>query len=308
MSLSKNSKKLAKNSVVFGVSFSLKQCRNFGLDWQPVLESLINEMGIRRFRLMSYWDEHEPNPGGYDFAALDAQIAVIKQAGGAVSLCLGVRQPRWPENHWPSWAWQLPEDQRNQKLLEYIETVVTRYKNVSVIMDYQLENEALLENFGERSHVDKVLLRLEYALVKHLDPSRRIIMTTSTSWGIPVQLVPDIVGFSYYQVLFRAGKYRHSFHKPWLDRWRARVIRWLFKKPSFIHELQAEPWGPANIWEMPLDEQYRSMSPLQLRINISQARATRLKPIDLWGGEWWYWLKNQGQPEIWNTVLQEIKN
>ncbi len=305
MSLSRNSKK-ASNNTSFGVSFSVKQCRNFGLDWQPVLQSLIADMGFRRFRLMSYWNEHETTPGQYDFAALDAQIELIKQSGGVISLCLGVRQPRWPENHWPDWAWALNDDQRDQKLLEYIETVVTRYKNEPAIIDYQLENEALLKSFGERANVDRVLLQLEYSLVRHLDPQRRIIMSTSTSWGIPMrQPIPDIIGFSYYQVLFHAGRYRRSFHRPWLDRWRAYAIRILLRRPSFIHELQAEPWGPSNIWEMSLDEQYQSMSPAQLRTNLQQARATHLKPIDLWGGEWWYWLKTHGQPEIWDTVQKE---
>lgn len=265
-------------------------------------------MGIRRFRLMSYWDEHEPQPDAYDFTALDAQIAMIRDSGGVITLCLGVRQPRWPENHWPNWAWTLQPDHRNFKLLRYIETVVTRYKDEPAIIEYQLENEALLENFGERSYIDRELLRLEYALVKHLDHTRRITMTTSTSWGIPVWgQIPDIVGFSYYQILYRDGKYRRSFHRPWLDRVRASLIRLLHHRSAFIHELQTEPWGPRNIWEMTLTEQYKSMSPAQLKTNLQQARATHLQPIDLWGAEWWYWLKVMyDNTEIWDTVKQEI--
>lgn len=294
-------------STDFGVSFSVKQCRNFGMEWRPVLRALITDMGIRRFRLMSYWDEHEPGQGEYDFTQLDAQIALISKAGGEITLCLGARQPRWPENHWPNWAWELPKAQRNKHLLAFIELVVKRYKSRSAIISYQLENEALLTNFGKRPDTDRNRLRTEFAAVKSLDPKRPIIMTTSTSWGIPVRNpIPDIVGFSYYQVLFNNGAYGRSFHRPWLDRWRAKLIRVLHGKPSFIHELQAEPWGPANIWEMSLEEQDRSMSLEQLQENIAQAKKTNLYPIDLWGAEWWYWRKTTHDDESLWVVAKEL--
>lgn len=291
----------------YGVSFSLKQCRNFQLDPADTLDWLLDK-SWRRFRLMSYWNEHEAERGKFNFTPLDQQIDQIEQAGGVISLCLGARQPRWPENHWPDWAWHLPKDQRTAALLDYLEAVVRRYKDRSCIISYQLENEALLASFGERSDVDRSRLRQEYNLVKQLDPMRAIIMTTSTSWGIPMrQPVPDIVGFSYYQVLYRDGKYRLSFHRPWLDRWRARAIRLLHGKPSFIHELQAEPWGPKAIWNMDSEEQAKSMSTEQLQRNITHAKATKLYPIDLWGGEWWYWRALHGDDSIWRAVSEAVQ-
>jgi hypothetical protein len=90
----------------FGVSFSIKQCRNFELDPKQTLHWLIREAGFRRFRLMSYWNEHEKQPDQYDFTELDWQVKMVAQAGGEITLCLGARQPRWPESHWPDWAWQ----------------------------------------------------------------------------------------------------------------------------------------------------------------------------------------------------------
>lgn len=293
-----------KTQQEFGVSFSVKQCRNFGLNQTEVLGALIDDLGVRRFRLMSYWDEHEKQPGVFDFSALDEQIDHIETAGGVVSLCLGVRQPRWPENHWPDWAWKLPKPERDAAILRYIGAVISRYEHRPLIVSYQLENEALLASFGERNEIDRERLKMEYFWVKQLDSLRPIIMTTSTSWGIPMRdPIPDIVGFSYYQVLFNNGSYGKSFHKPWLDRMRARTIKILHGKDSFIHELQAEPWGPKNIWEMDLGEQFKSMSPQQLQKNIKQAQSTGLKTIDLWGAEWWYWLKTQKKsPEIWDFM------
>lgn len=288
----------------YGVSFSVKQCRNFGLNQEAVLKALIKDLGIRRFRLMSYWDEHEPQQGVYDFTSLDRQMDIIEAAGGTVSLCLGARQPRWPENHWPEWAWNLPKPERDAAVLRYIEKVIERYEHRPVIVSYQLENEALLGSFGTRSEVDRNRLKMEYFWVKQLDSLRPVIMTTSTSWGIPMRdPVPDVIGFSYYQVLFNNGSYGRSFHRPWLDRLRARLIKLLHGRPSFIHELQAEPWGPKNIWEMDLDEQFKSMSLQQLQENLRQAQATKLDTIDLWGAEWWYWLKTkQKSPEIWDFL------
>lgn len=294
----------------FGVSFSLKQCDSFGVNPHDCLNWLIDTGKFRRFRLMSYWNLHEPEPGRHNFAELDWQIDRITKAGGTVTLCLGARQPRWPENHWPDWAWQLSHAERSTALLHYVETVVKRYKDREVIVSYQLENEALLQEFGERAEVDRARLRAEYRLVKHLDHTRPVIMTTSTSWGIPIrQPIPDAVGFSYYQVHFNPTKLRYttSFHTPLLHRMRALSIKILHRKSSFIHELQLEPWGPKNIWEMTDKEQDISMSPTQIQRNISLAKATKLQPIDLWGGEWWYWrsvVKND--PTIWRAVHSSI--
>lgn len=288
----------------YGVSFSIKQCRAFGIDPQKTLTWLLAQ-GWRRFRLMSYWDEHEKEQGTYDFTTLDAQLAQITAVGGEVTLCLGARQPRWPENHWPEWAWQSGKAERTAALLRYLETVVTRYRHHACIVSYQLENEALLKSFGRRSEVDRARLRTEYALVKRLDPSRPIVMTTSTSWGVPLrQPRPDIVGFSFYQVLYSSRQHRYTtaFHSVVLDRLRAAFIRVLWRRPSFIHELQCEPWGPKAIWEMTAKEQSESMSPAQTARNIALARQTRLTPIDIWGAEWWYWRHAHGDDTIYQSV------
>jgi hypothetical protein len=292
----------------YGVSFSAKQCRNFGIDSRATLGWLISEAGFRRVRLMSYWNEHEKQPGQLDFSELDWQMQMVEAAGGEVTLCLGARQPRWPENHWPDWAWQASQPERSLALLNFVAAVVKRYRGRSCVISYQLENEALLKTFGERPEVDRQRLTEEYALVKALDPDRPIIMTTSTSWGIPFrQPIPDIVGFSYYQVLYRQGRYTTAFHRPWLDRCRAGLIELIHRRPSFIHELQLEPWGPTAIWKMSVVEQDKSMSARQITRNLELARKTGLGPIDLWGGEWWYWrLKKHDDPSIWRAVEQAI--
>ncbi len=296
----------------FGVSLSVKQCRNFKIEPLATLKWLIKDCGFQRFRLMGYWDELEPARGEFDFKALDAQIKLITKSKGSVSLCLGARQPRWPENHWPGWAWQLSHQERTKALLNFLEIVVRRYRGNKSVISYQLENEALLKSFGERSEVDRHRLRREFALVKQLDQSKPVIMSTSTSWGIPLRRpIPDIVGFSYYQVHFNAKKnaYSTAYHKVWLHRFRALLIKIIWRRPGFIHELQLEPWGPKNIWDMSLPEQMKSMNPQQIAQNIKIAKGTDLQPIDLWGAEWWYWLnKHHDDLAIINSVLKAIEH
>lgn len=292
----------------FGVSFSVKQCRDFNITHIDALTFLLKKMGLRRFRLMSYWDECEKKPGDYDFTELDVQIKLIAAYKGKISLCLGARQPRWPESHWPKWALSLPQEERYQALCDFIEAVVQRYKKQAAIISWQLENEALNRSFGTNGDFNRARLRHELALVRTLDANRPIIMSTSNTWGIPLRRPrPDNFGFTFYRVQYEDNAYRRS-KVPW--QWpvvRSHLIRLITKRHSFIHELQAEPWGPKAIWEMSAEEQAKSMSIEQLKTNIELAKKTKLYPIDLWGGEWWYWRSQQGDDALWHTVQKALR-
>ncbi len=265
-------------------------------------------MGFRRFRLMSYWDEHEQQRGVHNFEELDQQFDQIEKYRGEITLCLGVRQPRWPESHWPHWSLELPTAERDQALTNFIEVVVKRYKNRSCLISYQLENEFLNRSFGKHGDFNRKRVQTEYALVKKLDPKRPLIMSTSNTYGIPVRTPrPDQFGFTLYQTQFENGAYSRNKIPIWWWPVRARLIKLLTGKGSFIHELQAEPWGPKAIWEMSKPEQAISMSTAQLKKNIQLAKQTNLYPIDLWGGEWWYWRKeNLKDPSIWEAARSEL--
>jgi hypothetical protein len=294
------------NHEDYGVSFSIKQCRNFGVDPHVALDWLLAR-GWRRFRLMSYWDEHEKQPDVYDFAQLDWQIARIAEAGGVVTLCLGVKQPRWPEYHWPRWAWEAEPAIRDKALLRYVQKTVEHYKNNPVIISYQLENEALLSNFGEKIDINRTRLRQEMQLVRRTDPTRPVSMSTSNGWGVPARKPrADIIGFSCYFRLHSHGRYHTTVQSPWLHRLRRVIIRGILHKPVFIHELQCEPWGPTAIWKMPASEQDKSMSPTFIGSNIAAARSIGVGPIDLWGSEWWYWRHAHGDDTIWQAVAASL--
>ena len=87
-----------------GTTFIPNYARYYGVDPQETLQAAIDDLGIKRFRQVSYWKNHEPEPDQYDFTELDWQFDMIEQAGGEVSLTLGLRQPTWPECHGPEWA------------------------------------------------------------------------------------------------------------------------------------------------------------------------------------------------------------
>lgn len=290
----------------FGVSFSLHRCSELGLNKKDVLISAIDELGFRRFRLMSYWNIHEQKPGVYDFRELDWQLDLIAKYGGEVSLCVGKRQPRWPECHITKWGAALPKEQWHQALFDYIEVVVKRYKDHPALVSWQLENEALLKDFGYCVDGDysRKRLKTEFNLIKRLDPNHPIIMTLSDSWGIPLRRPkPDSYAMSLYRITInKAHTYVYSKRPAWFYRTRALAIQLLQLRPAFIHELQTEPWLPKSILEIPIEEQLKYMNPQILRSNIGFANQTGLHPIDLWGLEWWYWLREQEHPEVWQTV------
>jgi hypothetical protein len=76
-----------------------------------------------------------------------------------------------------------------------------------------------------------------------------------------------------------------------------------------IHELQAEPWPPngMEIQNTPIDEQFKSMNAERMKDRIEYGKATGMRSLDLWGAEWWYWLKvKNGDPSVWNVVKDKI--
>lgn len=295
------------STQLFGVSFSLKCKDELQGTGKECLKAALQDMGVRRLRLMSYWDDYESVQGTYNFSELDWQIDLAETYGAEVTLCLGLRQPRWPESHWPEWAKNLSENDLQAALLTYIEAVVQRYKHRTCIVSWQLENEARLKGFGVNGNFNRKRLKAEFALVKSLD-TRPIIMSTSDTFGIPIFApVPDIYGFSLYRFVYRNGKYKKQFSPVWVHQLRAFIIRIVHRRPCYIHELQCEPWGPGSNASMPIEEQFKSVNCERFISNIEHAKKTNLYPIDLWGLEWWWWLKTQKNDDrFWKYAKQEV--
>jgi hypothetical protein len=299
----------------YGVSFSVKYAKELDLDWKEAYVALLDDMEIKNFRLMSYWDTIERKEGKYTFADLDWQMEEAAKRDATISLALGLRQPRWPECHKPKWFSKLTYDQQKQKLYEFLTVVVNRYKDHPSLISYQLENEAVNNWFGKCTDHDRDKDRLtkELELVKSVDPNHPVWMSLSDQHGLPLgEPTPDKYGFSVYRVVWNSNtgpfKFYLTYPTPlWYHHARADIIGLIKNRDIFIHELQLEPWGPKPTVDLSIEEQNKSMSLRQIENNLKFARKIGEKDMYLWGGEWWYWRKEKlNDPSVWNAVQAEL--
>lgn len=300
---------------IYGVSFSQKYSEELGNNWKANYTALLDDLQIRNFRLMSYWDLHEPSRGEFDFSNLDWQMDEAAKRGAQVSLSIGLRQPRWPECHQPVWAENLVEEtpEWRQALYAYIEVVVGRYKDHPALYSYQLENEAVNNWFGTcKGAAPRDRLREEYDLVKRLDPDNQLWMSLSDQHGFPLKVPnPDAYGFSVYRTVYSTQLPVHFYMtyptSIWYHRARKALIEAYHNRPVYIHELQVEPWAPTATVNASIEEQNKSMDLRQIHKNFDFARKIGIQEIYTWGGEWWYWRKVQfNDPGPWETVRSEM--
>jgi len=181
---------------------------------------------------------------------------------------------------------------------------VKHFRSEPAIVAWQVENEPLFE-FGECPKPDVEFLEAEIALVKGLD-RRPVVITESgelSTWVRAASLA-DILGVSTYRVVWNSliGYFYWPITPKNYER-RALAVSTIV--PKIINsELQAEPWVTEAITTIPIDRQMKLMSPSRLRSNVVFARRIGFSEAYLWGVEWWYWLKKQGRPEMWETAKQ----
>lgn len=299
-------------NIAWGVHFSQKQAERFGLDWREVYLSLLDDLGVSDLRLSAYWDLTEPQDGRYNFVDLDWQLEEAEKRGVNVLLIAGLKLPRWPECHAPDWANELAPDGRREKLLEWLEAVILRYKDSRAIWAWQVENEPLFR-FGECPKTDREFLKREIELVRSLD-SRPIVVTDSGEWSFwfTIAKIADIPGATMYKRVwfsFRETGFYVLYPLPSrFYRAKADLVEKIFGKEVIITELQAEPWGPVLLYELPLEEQGRTMDLEKLENMIDFARKSGFSRFYFWGSEWWYWMKTvQNEPEIWDEIKRTVK-
>lgn len=307
--------KHAGQPLRLGVTFVPDYARRLEIDPADTLDAIINDLGVKRLRLVSYWENGEPNPGQYDFSFLDWQFEKAKKAGVEVSLAIGLRQPRWPECHMPWWTQKMRKPDWEPRLKKYMTEVVKRYKDHPNLVEYQLENEYFLKVFGICPDFSRERLVDEYNLVKSLDSNTKLVVSMSNNAiGTPIgEPTPDEWAMSVYKRVWDKTVTKRYFEYPipaWYYAFRAEWIELTRGHNSFIHELQAEAWLPDgyDIRTAPIDELYKSMNPERLRDRFEYGRATGMRTIDLWGVEWWYQMKTKrSAPELWNVAREEFQ-
>jgi len=288
----------------YGVTFSKDQAINLKLDWRKTYLAILDELKIDNLRLIARWDQLEKEADQFDFADLDWQIAEAAKRGAAVVLVIGQRVPRWPECFIPDWAEQLESSKYEAALLSYLATIIKHYQNYPNISHWQIENEPFLASFGICPPVNESLFQQEIALVREND-SRPIITTDSGELGAwrKASKQGDVFGTTMYRKVWH--KYLGYFSWPLpavFYRLKGQILT--AKKAIYVMELQAEPWISDFdfIIDVPISTQLAVFNEDDLKRNISYARKGGFSKIYLWGVEWWYWLKANGQPELWNTA------
>lgn len=306
----------ANQPTQLGVTFIANYARALGVDPEQTMDALIAEVGVRRFRLVSYWNKIEQQQGTYDFSELDWQFRKAEASRSKVSLAIGMRQPRWPECHTPEWAKNKPVSEWSPQLNAYIQTVVERYKNSPALESWQLENEYKLNAFGECSDYSDERLQTEFNLVKKLDTAHPIIITRSNNLPaiITSPPIPDIVGMSVYRRVWDGNVTKKYFNYP-LPAWYYGTLAGMQKivtgRESMLHEMQMEPWPPEGkfVTEVSVEEQDKSFAAKDFQTRIDYAKRTGMKTIDLWGAEWWYYRKVvKNDPSFWNAAQEAFAN
>ncbi len=293
--------------MTWGVNFSQKHAELLGLDWKSTYSALIDDLGAKNIKLATYWDLIEPEKEKYNFEDLNWQIKQAEEKGVKLLLVIGMKTPRWPECHIPEWAKSLSKEEQQENILKMVEELVLNFKDSSAIEMWQIENEPFFP-FGDCPWVDKDFLKKEIALVKTLDNQHRLVVISDSGegsfWFASAKL-GDVVGTTMYKKVWvqQLGVY-FTYPFPPNFYWRkSQIIKTLFDKKVICVELQAEPWGPKLIYDISLSEQQKSMTLQQFQKNIKFAKETGFDTFYLWGGEWWYWMKEkQNQPEIWEEA------
>ncbi len=290
--------------ITYGSSFNALYARELGLDTKEVYRAILDDLGVRRLRLASHWTMVEPTRDQFDFSELDFQIEEAEARGAEIILGVGRRLPRWPECHVPEWAEALSWEEQKKEIKEMITAVVLRYKDSDAITYFQVENEPFLDIFAREQcgKLDEEFLAEEIALVHELD-SRPILVTDSGNLGTwaGAYKAGDAFGTSVYVYFWNPeiGPFK-SILPPSYYRVKSNVMRLFFgSKPTFLIELSVEPWLLQPVVDTPIEIQLERMSIEKFEEIILFGEETRFDTQYLWGAEWWYWLKKQGDESFW---------
>jgi hypothetical protein len=298
---------------LFGVTFSKPFAEKFGVDWRENYLAIFEDLGIRDIRIPAYWNDVEPEKGKWNFNDIDWQIEKANEYGAKVILAVGRKLPRWPECHEPEWVESYEIGTRkftSPDLVEYIRKVVERYKDNPAIWAWQVENEPFLP-FGECPLLGGDVLDEEIALVRVLS-DKPIIVTDSGEFGrwFSAAKRADIFGSTLYRHVYTKsiGHFTYPL-PPSFFRLKQGLVKLFYgDKPMIVVELQAEPWLPKMLYETSPEEQFKHFGPERFKKMLEYIRGSGFDTFYFWGVEWWWWLKTQNKPEMWNLAKEAIRS
>lgn len=308
ISIVKDNLGLESRAVALGATFSKPYAESLGLDWKKTYLASLDDLGVRRLRIPAYWDDIEPEPGAFNYANVDWQIAEAAKRNAKVILAVGRKLPRWPECHVPVWTEGMAESLVRTRILAMLEDAVKHYARNGAIVAWQVENEPLFD-FGICPQPDRGFLKQEARVVRAVDPTRPIVISESgelSTW-IDATGIADVIGISAYRSVW--AKYIGYFYWPIGPRYYADRYAAISSLVDgiIITELQAEPWGTQPLINIDPARQRTLMNPQRLKDNLDFARKIGFPEVYFWGIEWWYWDLQHGRPEMWQAGKDAIR-
>lgn len=307
------------DNIAYGVSFSKFHSDELELNWREVYLALLDDLKVRNFRFTAHWPMIEPENGKFNFSELDYQMNEARKRDASVILAVGRRLPGWPECHEPEWLKSEIQNQKSEieakkykqeRILKYIEMVANRYKSYENIKYWQVENEPYLAFFSRSlcGELDEEFLEKEIALVKKLDPTKPVLLTSSGEFDPWFQAYKraDVFGSSLYlYVWWKSGPFRYPI-TPGFFRIKQSLVELIYgKKPKILIELSTEPWLRRPIVGTPNEILLSRMGIDKFNEMIDFAGQTGFDTQYLWGAEWWYYMKiKQDQPEFWDRAQE----
>lgn len=284
----------------YGFTFSSAYTDSLGIDTRETLAAALTDFAPAFVRLPLYWDAVEPVEGEFSWDLVDDEVSRIHEAGVAVHMVIGAKVPRWPECFVPAWVRSHDRDAFEVSLLAYERAVLERYQHAVDV--WQVENEPFFA-FGDCPAPSIPFFLQEIALVREIDPGAQVQMTVSGEQELWTVAMPfaDRIGVSMYRRVRSAmfGSFTFPLSPAWYALMRLPVAPF---RAVVLSELQMEPWFTSH--PRYLDEALAAsyFTPDDALANIAYARAAGFSEVSFWGVEWWYYLREHGYPQLWNTM------
>ncbi len=313
-----------------------------GPDWQVGLKRL--PKGISVVRLSLEWDEIEKAPGQYDWELVDQAVKICGQMGVRLIICVGVKTPRYPEVHLPSFyrdralgrspevgPTELNLPAIREELLAFIEAIVRHYRDEKRVEGFQIENEPL-EPFGDPGlSVPFSFLREEVELVRSLTKGTGKTLAVTMGAGLTepydrmardyqayleqlLSLDVDRIGLDLYQhgyVGMGPSWFRWT-KEFWASEWHWVLLRRFVEqikaagKTPYVAECQAEPWevDPAAV-NFTDPNGNRSLTPESYKEIFARASGLGCDDLFIWGWEFQAACENVGN-RSWREATETI--
>jgi hypothetical protein len=297
-----------------GITFSPRYASELGLDPEATFEAILTDLKPQIVRFPIYWDEVEKEKGRYDFSQADKYLGRMAEENTEVVLVVGFKQPRWPECFQPLWSKSEQDPQFNESVIKLVQNEVDHFKKYPNIKYWQLENEPFLD-FGICPKANYQRVTEELSQLKSLD-SRPVLITDSgelSSW-MPALKIGNVFGTTLYRSVWNPwfGIVEYPW-PPMFYKLKADIVKFIsgaLDKPVIVSELQAEPW-PAekkSLGQISTEEQIKLFPTSQMAENLDYAEQTGFKEVYLWGAEWWYYMKLNGESRYWYLAKVMFEN